>query len=191
MTLLRNEWPTGEHLNEFPADLAAAWAACVASGLRRLPSYRGAAQYTMSISSVEAARYVPGQVVLQPEVIRAVPAPAPAAGTDTVFLVWSVGGRRTDALRTGKATILIPGNSEFKVLAAENLADDSGKKRLWVLLRELTAAEQCSEAEIDRTSKLGELDEEDMAIRSRLLKIADGGSGTSQSEARAGSNLNP
>ncbi|WP_399082985.1 hypothetical protein ACGH2B_01865 [Streptomyces sp. BBFR2] len=156
------------------AQLAGAWAACVASGLRRLPSYRGVAHGRDTPAQEGADGYRTGQLLRPAEVVRARRGAPEPGDTGVTYAVWSVSGRRTDALGTAGAgeEVLFPGNSAFRVLAT---GPDTGPgPRL--LLRELTAAEyDAPDAERQPDALAVELDERDAAVRDKLLAACRAG----------------
>jgi hypothetical protein len=112
-------------------------ARCVASGLRKLPSYRGTALLRTRISAAERAWYQPGRLATEWAfcTARTETYPAPAQGTD--FLIWSMTARRTNLLDPGTPdrVLFLPG-TRFKVLRCDEEGD-----RPTVLLRELSASE--------------------------------------------------
>ncbi|MFF7415278.1 hypothetical protein [Streptomyces lydicus] len=150
-------------------ELADVWTACLASGLQRLPSYRGPVLGRGPLSEEEPCSYTAGQVVVVPQVLRA--SRPPQAVDDTVsWAIWSVSGRRTDSLDlsgTGDG-IIFPGNSAFRVLGVDSGGEGAPDR---VLLRELTAAERrgLSDTEADASGSPGELSEDDLGVRTKLL----------------------
>ncbi|SEL31117.1 hypothetical protein [Streptacidiphilus jiangxiensis] len=112
-------------------------ARCIASGLRRLPSYRGAALVRARLTAAEWDWYHEGRRVTEWAFWTAWTGwrLAPEGAAD--LLVWSLTGRRTSLLDPAvpDRVVFLPGTA-FKVLRA----DDSGPRPL-LLLRELTAAE--------------------------------------------------
>ena len=112
-------------------------ARCVASGLRRLPSYRGTALLQADINQAERDWYREGRLATEWAFCTAWTDthPAPAQATD--FLLWSMTARRTNLLDPGTPdrVLFLPGTT-FKVLRR----DDDGD-RPTVLLRELSPAE--------------------------------------------------
>ncbi|WP_035839309.1 hypothetical protein [Kitasatospora azatica] len=132
---------------------ARAHTACLVSGLRVLPAYRGAVFRSARLSAEALARYRPGLPLIEPGFVSGatspagVPAPHPAAepgtkpspepgraaggeapGTARVrYAVWSQTARRTGWLDTGSAgeEALFVAGTEFLVLDVE-AAQESG-----------------------------------------------------------------
>jgi hypothetical protein len=119
-------------------------ARCVASGLLRLPSYRGTARLRARITPAERAWYQEGRVATEWAFCTARTEPHPMPdGTD--FLIWSMTARRTNLLDPGTPdrVVFLPGTS-FKVLRA---AEDG--ERPVVLLRELSPSEDDRRVPLD------------------------------------------
>ena len=121
-------------------------ARCVASGLRRLPSFRGTALLRARIGPAERAWYREGRLATEWAfcTARTEAHPAPQDGTD--FLIWSMTARRTNLLDPSAPdrVLFLPGTA-FKVLRA---AGDDGDRPL-VLLRELSASEIAEDGRVD------------------------------------------
>ncbi|MBF9072528.1 hypothetical protein [Streptacidiphilus fuscans] len=117
-------------------------ARCIASGLRRLPSYRGAALVRARLTPAELEWYHEGRQVTEWAFWTAWTEWRPAPERTADLLVWSLTGRRTSLLDPAAPdrVVFLPGTA-FKVLRS----DDSGPRPL-LLLRELTAAEAAAEA---------------------------------------------
>ncbi|MEV8096762.1 ricin-type beta-trefoil lectin domain protein [Kitasatospora sp. NPDC085879] len=143
----------------------AAWAACVASGLRRLPSYRGPVHYQGVPAGWRADTLVPGRTLRCPQVLRTSLHPPVGAQKRAVTVVWSLSGRRTGVLAVADTAeeAVFPGNSLFRVL--EVRMDDAGSPSI-VLLRELPAADGHRQTENTPT---GVLDKDDLTVRALLL----------------------
>jgi hypothetical protein len=112
------------------------FARCVASGLRRLPSYRGAARLRATLADAEWKWYGSRRLVTEWAFCPALTdGGVPLTGT-VDFLIWSVTARRTSLLAPEVASqvLFLPGTS-FKVLRVRD-----GEQRE-VLLRELAAGE--------------------------------------------------
>ncbi|MEW2545790.1 hypothetical protein AB0910_08435 [Streptomyces sp. NPDC047002] len=121
-------------------------ARCVASGLRRLPSYRGPALLRTRASGAERAWFREGRLVTEWGFCAARTNVTLAGEGDTDFLIWSMTARRTslvDAERPDQI-IFVPGTS-FKVL--RGVDPDAGKPT--VLLRELLPSEIDSDGRVD------------------------------------------
>ncbi|MFD6529921.1 hypothetical protein [Streptomyces sp. NPDC060184] len=119
-------------------------ARCVTSGLRRLPSYRGATLMRAALSEAEWAWYAGRRLVTEWGFGWALTSAAPGLPGDTDVLVWSTTARRTALLDPEPAdrVLFLPGTG-FKVLATRD-----GERRT-VLLRELSASEIDAEGRVD------------------------------------------
>lgn len=141
-------------------------ARCIASGLRRLPSYRGAALLRARLNPAERDWYQEGRLVTEWSFCTAFtdPQPVPAGSTDV--LVWSMTARRTSLLDPGAPgrVAFLPGTT-FKVLRAE--AD--GERPL-VLLREVTAAEAAGAAEGAKGAERTPLDDLALEVLERAAE---------------------
>ncbi|MFF7191375.1 hypothetical protein ACFZAR_40725 [Streptomyces sp. NPDC008222] len=111
-------------------------ARCAASGLRRLPSHRGATMLRATLSAEERAWYREGAVVAEHSFLAALTTVRRGLRGDTDILVWSLTARRTAlvAAEIPDRVLFAPG-TRFKVLRV--LDGD----RPAILLRELSAAE--------------------------------------------------
>ncbi|MFG2828509.1 hypothetical protein ACGFWI_13790 [Streptomyces sp. NPDC048434] len=118
-------------------------ARCAASGLRRLPSHRGATVLRATLSPLERAWYAEGALVTERSFLAALTTMRRGLPGTTDILVWSLTARRTApvASEIPDRVLYAPG-TRFKVLRV--LDGD----RPAVLLRELSA----SEAEDGRVS---------------------------------------
>ena len=149
---------------------ALAAAACVASGLGRLPSVRGVV-YRLAVPSVAPGRYLPGAVLTEPAFLTTILPEDEVIPAGAVFVIWSSTGRRTGSLELdgGADNVVFAANTAFKVLAEHASAGPDG----YLLLRELPVGQQGAQPG-------GGLDDEDMAMVERLEKVmstrtADGG----------------
>ncbi|MFE4622729.1 hypothetical protein [Streptomyces mirabilis] len=118
-------------------------ARCVAAGLRRLPSYRGAALLRTRATAVEREWYREGRLATEWAFCTAYSAPhrGPENGTD--FLIWSMTARRTSLINPSEPyrMVFLPGTT-FKVLRP---SDGEGP----VLLRQLSPSEIASDGKVD------------------------------------------
>jgi hypothetical protein len=141
-------------------------AACVASGLRRLPAFRGIV-YRMAApqepGSPVPGPYLPGAVLTEPAFLTTVSAGAEVAPAGTAFAIWSSTGRRTGSLELagGADHVVFAANTAFKVLAEHAPGEPGG----YVLLRELLTQPQGAEAG---------LDDEDIAMADRMQRAMSG-----------------
>ncbi|PBC69597.1 ricin-type beta-trefoil lectin protein [Streptomyces sp. TLI_235] len=140
----------------------AVWAACVSSGLRRLPSYRGPVHCQGLPVNWELEQLAPGRVLHSPQVLRASQRP-PLATNGIVTAMWSTGGRRAGVLAVSGAAeeVILPGNSLFRVLGTVKRAGGET-----VLMRELPASERPRQEQGDAGAVLNK---EDLTIRALLL----------------------
>ncbi|OIK26145.1 hypothetical protein VT52_017895 [Streptomyces malaysiense] len=118
-------------------------ARCVAAGLRRLPSYRGAALLRARASAAERAWFREGRLVTEWAFCTAYGAPRPGPHGATDFLIWSITARRTNLIDPAEPdrVVFLPGTT-FKVLRP---AEGEGP----VLLRELSPSEIASDGKVD------------------------------------------
>jgi hypothetical protein len=109
---------------------------CVASGLRRLPSYRGATRLRVTLADAEWQWYGGRHLVTEWAFCPALTTGTARLPGNVEFLIWSMTARRASLLEPSLPgqVLFLPGTS-FKVLRVR--ADD----RREVLLRELSAAE--------------------------------------------------
>ncbi len=108
---------------------------CVAAGLRRLPSYRGAARLRATLDEAQWQWYSRRRVVTEWAFCPALSTGHALPGT-VEFLIWSMTARRVSLLEPSLPgqVIFLPGTS-FKVLRVE------AEEQHEVVLRELAAAE--------------------------------------------------
>lgn len=111
-------------------------ARCVAAGLRRLPSFRGAAVLCAALGEAERRWYHEGRLVTEWGFCTGLTTAHPDPPGDTDFLIWSMTARRTALLDPAvpDRVLFLPGTS-FKVLAVR------AGERHTVLLRELSRSE--------------------------------------------------
>jgi hypothetical protein len=140
---------------------ALAAAACIASGLRRLPSFRGVV-FRVAAPPVAPGAYLPGAVLMEPAFLTTTSADDEVLAAGAVFAIWSSTGRRTGGLELdgGSDTVVFAANTAFKVLAEYAPGAPDG----YVLLRELPEGQQGARA-------VCALDEEDAATLQRLEKV--------------------
>ncbi|MBY8888875.1 hypothetical protein K7472_29110 [Streptomyces sp. PTM05] len=118
-------------------------ARCVAAGLRRLPSYRGAALLRARTTGPERDWYREGRLATEWAFCTAHSAPRPGPEDGTDFLIWSMTARRTALIDPAEPfrVVFLPGTT-FKVLRA---SDGEGP----VLIRELSPSEVDGEGKVD------------------------------------------
>ncbi|MFH8342117.1 hypothetical protein [Streptomyces sp. AM6-12] len=118
-------------------------ARCVAAGLRRLPSYRGAALLRARASAAERAWFREGRLVTEWAFCTAYGAPRPGPHDATDFLIWSITARRTNLIDPAEPdrVVFLPG-TRFKVLRP-------AEAEVPVLLRELSPSEIASDGKVD------------------------------------------
>ncbi|MFJ5521230.1 hypothetical protein ACIQB4_29865 [Streptomyces griseoluteus] len=94
-------------------------ARCVAAGLRRLPSYRGASLLRAVVTAGQRAWFEESRLVTEWAFCTAYAAPYPGPREGTDFLIWSLTGRRTHLLDPSepKRLVFTPGTT-FRVLRA-------------------------------------------------------------------------
>ncbi|MDQ2588764.1 hypothetical protein [Saccharothrix yanglingensis] len=127
------------------------FARCAVSGLSRLPSHRGIAVFTTSMTEQDWELYRGRKLVTEWGFLNALSAPCARQEGDVDVLVWSMTGRRTRLLEpeVGGMTdrvLFVPGTS-FKVLGLTEPAEGARGR---VLLRELAAGEIDATGRVDR-----------------------------------------
>jgi hypothetical protein len=139
------------------------FARCVAAGLRRLPSYRGAARLRATLTDVEYRWYGGRRLVTEWAFCPALTDGSIELSGSVDFLIWSVTARRTSLLAPDIASqvLFLPGTS-FKVL------DVREGERREVLLRELAVGEIGPDGQVET----GQVPLDDVAM-SGLEKAGD------------------
>ena len=119
-------------------------ARCVASGLRRLPSFRGATQLWAAAGQSELDWYRDRALVSEWAFLTASTASRPARAGEIEFRIWAMTARRTQLIdaRVADQVLFVPGTS-FKVL---EVRDEPSPV---VLLRELSSAEIGEDGEVN------------------------------------------
>lgn len=119
-------------------------ARCVASGLARLPSYRGTAVLHAALHAAERDWYEEDKVVTEWAFCRALTTAYPDTPGDTRFLLWSMTARRTHLVDPSvpDRVLFLPGTG-FKVLRVHP------GSRHTVLLRELSPSEIGEDGMVD------------------------------------------
>ncbi|MFI7499921.1 hypothetical protein ACIBVL_15740 [Streptomyces sp. NPDC049687] len=119
-------------------------ARCVASGLRRLPSYRGATLLRTTLSEAEWQWYGKRRLVTEWAFCSALTTAHPEMAGDVDVLIWSMTARRTALLDAAvpDRVLYLPGTS-FKVLGVRD------EERRVLLLRELTGPEIGADGSVD------------------------------------------
>ena len=127
------------------------FARCVVSGLRRLPSYRGAAMFTTTATTAQLRAYQDRPLLTEWGFISALTAPCAGQQGNLDVLIWSMTASRTRLLEPEPAMVedrvlFVPGTS-FKKLDFRPPA--SGGARGRIVLRELAAAEIDDNGRVD------------------------------------------
>ncbi|MGW2525008.1 hypothetical protein ACWC09_50310 [Streptomyces sp. NPDC001617] len=119
-------------------------ARCVASGLRRLPSYRGATLLRTTLREAEWQWYGSRRLVTEWAFCSALTTAHPEMAGDVDVLIWSMTARRTALLdpTVPDRVLYLPGTS-FKVLGVRD------EERRVLLLRELTGPEIGADGSVD------------------------------------------
>ncbi|MGW2013563.1 hypothetical protein [Streptomyces sp. NPDC001927] len=129
-------------------------ARCVASGLRRLPAYRGPAIVRTGVAGSLVEWYRQNPLAVDHGFWQAASSPAVLGAGGPGYVVWSLTGRRTDSVdpyATGRL-VFTPG-TRFKVLKVVDALDGRGAR---VMLREMfpwETAETIENAETVKTTK--------------------------------------
>jgi hypothetical protein len=119
-------------------------ARCVAAGLRRLPSYRGATLLRTTLSEAEWQWYGKRRLVTEWAFCSALTTAHPDMTGDVDVQIWSMTARRTALLdaTVPDRVLYLPGTS-FKVLGVRD------EERRVLLLRELTGPEIGADGSVD------------------------------------------
>jgi hypothetical protein len=127
-------------------------ARCVASGLRRLPSYRGPLRTSAAPSKEQIRWYGTQNLVTEWSFFPALTSVGLAMPGSADFEIWSLSARRTDMIDPSSAdqAVFLPG-TRFKVLSVEDGA------RPEIRLRELTGAEVEADGTVHSTPGLDAL----------------------------------
>ncbi|SFF47388.1 hypothetical protein SAMN05216251_115115 [Actinacidiphila alni] len=147
---------------------ALAYLCCLASGLNRLPSYRGVAARPAGVLDAGSRLLLPGEELAEPgPVAAATVAKAYPAMPDDHYLFWSATGRRVASLTepgpgpvSGPAEVVFGPGSRFRVLKVTERAGATV-----ILLRELAAGAP--------PSVPGRLDASDTRVLDRLLDATE------------------
>ncbi|MFJ9907446.1 hypothetical protein ACIRVK_31935 [Streptomyces sp. NPDC101152] len=111
-------------------------ARCAAGGLRRLPSYRGAAMVRATLTAAERGWYQEGRLVAENSFLMALSSVRRGMPGNTDVLLWSLTARRTALVAPDLPDrVLFAPGTRFKVLRVQ------GGDRPAVMLRELAASE--------------------------------------------------
>jgi hypothetical protein len=112
-----------DHRKPDGAGIPACYTACLASGLCRLPSYRGVAVRGGLPADGDLERFVPGTLLRDPEPVSALPIGVAADRSAAVggYVIWSFTGRRVRPLLgagPGSASdeVVFPPGTGFRVL---------------------------------------------------------------------------
>ena len=127
-------------------------ARCVASGLRRLPSYRGPLRTRASLTEEQVRWYGARGLVTEWSFLPAVASGELELPGTAEILIWSMSARRTGLLDPSRPDQVVfqPGTS-FKVLGAE--AGEEGPR---IRLRELTRTEVAPDGTVQSVPALDE-----------------------------------
>lgn len=132
----------------------APYLACLASGLRRLPSHHGAVLLGADVPPEILDAYPPGLVLVEPAPVTGVSSPAADLGTLVEFAVWSTTGRRTAVFAADgevPQVVFSPGTT-FTVL--DTVPGDGTTRPARVLLRETTGTPPATaDAARDRSAR--------------------------------------
>ncbi|MFE3112059.1 hypothetical protein ACFXG8_31045 [Kitasatospora indigofera] len=117
-----------------------AWNACVVSGLRMLPTFRGVTYTWYTQDEAELSLLSAGQLFTPDHILRTQVRSETPAGSALEVVIWSESGRRTGVLLTEdtREAILFPAWTSFRVLVCK-AGRNGAPTRL--LLRQLTTTE--------------------------------------------------
>ncbi|MEE1788631.1 hypothetical protein PUR71_37875 [Streptomyces sp. SP17BM10] len=135
-----------------PGDLAP-YLACLASGLRRLPSHHGAVLLGADLPPEVLDAYPPGLVLLEPAPVAGVSSPAAALGVSVEFAVWSTTGRRTSVFGADGEVPQVAFSPGSGFVVVDTVPGDDARPAR-VLLREAGPAPSATaDAERDRSAR--------------------------------------
>jgi hypothetical protein len=144
------------------------WAACVVSGLRRLPSFTGPVFTSAQRNGQLPHGYPPGQLIIEPAFVFATSAPQIILDGDVEYIIWSKTAKRIAALapEAGRDEVIFPAGTAFRVLHAE--PGENGPMRFFL-----------SEAAPDQKNQDngGQFDERELSLLERLnaaVAVRDG-----------------
>ncbi|MFF1874973.1 hypothetical protein [Kitasatospora herbaricolor] len=159
-----DDWPEQPQAAQIEA-----WTACVVSGLRMLPTFRGVTYAWYGRDEAGLSSLSVGQLFTPEHVLRTrVRSGTVPEGSEVEVVVWSESGRRTGVLlaeETGEE-ILFPAWTSFRVLSCRA---GQGGAPARVLLRQLTAAEAKGLSRAPGEADAEVLKERDARARSGLL----------------------
>ncbi|MEU3341153.1 hypothetical protein [Streptomyces sp. NPDC006668] len=164
-------------------------ARCVASGLRRLPSYRGPALLHSVLTTGERAWYRPGRLLTEWAFCTAHASPGAGPDGATDILIWSMTARRTNLLDPSAPhrVIFLPGTS-FEVL--KTVTGDGG--RTAVLLRELSKSEISADGRVGaHRTPLDEIAVNSLEQTLRVLAESVGGGAGAKAPVKHGTTAPP
>jgi hypothetical protein len=117
------------------------WAACVVSGLRRLPSFTGPVFASATLDGHTPGRYATGQLLVEPAFVFATSAPQVILDGDVEYVIWSGTAKRVAALApdASRDEVVYPAGTAFRVLSAEAATEGPGRARIF--LREAASSE--------------------------------------------------
>jgi hypothetical protein len=124
----------------------------VEAALARMPMYRGATVFSLSVSPRHWQMYGTREVIADWGFLHALVAPCAAQAGDTDVLLWSLTGRRTDPCEPGgdegvRGRVLFLPGTVFKLL--ELRPPGANLRRGHVVLRELAADEVTADGAVD------------------------------------------
>jgi hypothetical protein len=150
-------------------------AACVVSGLRRLPSFSGAVFASAMPSAEGTADYAAGATLIEPAFVYSTSARQVALDGTISYVIWSETGKRISALAANLSPdeIMFAAGTVFKVLRTD-AASGSGQARIFLRESSRPGAEPAGAA----------LDEADHRILDRLAEAAALRDGVAARDAR-------
>jgi hypothetical protein len=129
---------------------------CVAAGLLRMPSYRGATRLSATLKESEWAWYRDRRLVTEWAFCSALASGSAGLPGDVEFLIWSRTGRRTHLIEPRvPSQVLFPPGTNFKLLRVR------GDERREILLREISPGEISADGSVEP----GEVPHDEIALR--------------------------
>ncbi|MET8630920.1 hypothetical protein ABZW30_45800 [Kitasatospora sp. NPDC004669] len=128
--------------------------ACLASGLRRLPSHHGAVLLGTDLPPEVLEAYPPGLALVEPAPVTGLSSPAADLGTEVEFVVWSTTGRRTAVFGADGEVPQVAFGPGTGFVVVETVPGDGAARPARVLLRETGGTVATApDAERDRSAR--------------------------------------
>ncbi|MFB7905930.1 hypothetical protein ACFC1T_05845 [Kitasatospora sp. NPDC056076] len=130
----------------------APYLACLASGLRRLPSHHGAVLLGTDLPPEVLEAYPPGLALVEPAPVTGLSSPAADLGSAVEFVVWSTTGRRTAVFGADGEVPQVTFAPGTGFVVVGTVPGDGAARPARVLLRE-TGGPTTPDADRDRSAR--------------------------------------